>query len=145
MIDGRERPAFLNTLRGMAFNCHPLFYSIGIKGAWMGERPAELIFDRSKWKRLIYSIATIWHIPTGLRRTNADKRKAVKTLLKDEEWSQWSDREIARQCAVSNDMVSRYRRSLSENDSQPTKRKGADGRTIDTSNIGSTSNNSNNS
>jgi ParB-like chromosome segregation protein Spo0J len=31
----------------------------------------------------------------GLRRTNADKRRAVLTLLHDPEWRQWSDSEIA--------------------------------------------------
>src|SRR5262249_8043073 len=36
----------------------------------------------------------------GLSRTNADKRKAVACLLADAEWSQWSDREIARRCRV---------------------------------------------
>ena len=30
----------------------------------------------------------------GLRRTQADKRKSVETLLRDPEWSRWSDREI---------------------------------------------------
>jgi hypothetical protein len=39
------------------------------------------------------------------------------TLLNDEEWSKWSDREIARCCAVSNDFVSRMHRSLSLDDS----------------------------
>ncbi len=48
----------------------------------------------------------------GLRRTNVDKHKAVETLLRDEEWSQWSDREIARRCGVSNDFVSRLRKSI---------------------------------
>jgi hypothetical protein len=33
--------------------------------------------------------------PHGLRRTNADKRRAVVRLLEDTEWSQWADREIA--------------------------------------------------
>lgn len=88
----------------------------------------------TKRDAVLYSVSA--NSKHGLRRTNADKRKAVLTLLNDEEWSEWSDREIARHCEVSNDMVSRHRRSLSENDSQPTKRKGADGRTIDTSNIG---------
>jgi len=37
----------------------------------------------------------------GLRRTNADKRNAVLTLLGDEEWQQWSNAEIARRCQVS--------------------------------------------
>lgn len=36
----------------------------------------------------------------GLRRTFGDKRKAVLTMLEDEEWSQWSNCEIARQCKV---------------------------------------------
>jgi hypothetical protein len=48
----------------------------------------------------------------GVRRTNADKRRAVMLLLKDPEWSQWSDREIARRCAVATDTVSRYRKEL---------------------------------
>jgi hypothetical protein len=45
----------------------------------------------------------------GLRRTNADKRRAVETLLNDQEWSQWSDREIARRCGVGNRFVSDMR------------------------------------
>lgn len=45
----------------------------------------------------------------GLRRSNADKRKAVETLLKDEEWVGWSDREIGRQCAVDHKTVGRLR------------------------------------
>ncbi len=45
----------------------------------------------------------------GLRRTNEDKRRAVMTPLKDPEWSGWSDREIARQCAVSQPFVGKLR------------------------------------
>ena len=41
----------------------------------------------------------------GLRRTNADKRRAVMMLLNDPEWSQWSDREIGRRCNVSSMFV----------------------------------------
>jgi hypothetical protein len=41
----------------------------------------------------------------GLQRTNADKRKAVLTLLDDEEWRTWSAREIARRCGVSSTLV----------------------------------------
>src|SRR3979411_695781 len=39
--------------------------------------------------------------PQGLRRTNADKPRAVTILLDDEEWGSWSDGHIARQCGVS--------------------------------------------
>lgn len=55
----------------------------------------------------------------GLRRSNADKRRAVMTLLDDPEWSQWSDREIARRCAVSHEFVRKMRPSLSTVDSEP--------------------------
>lgn len=48
----------------------------------------------------------------GLRRTNADKRKAVMTMLEDFEWNTWSDREIARQCNVSGPFVASLRESL---------------------------------
>lgn len=60
----------------------------------------------------------------GLRRSNADKRAAVLTLLRDAEWCGWSDREIARRCGVSPDTVGRIRRelapSLSDSDSDDT-------------------------
>lgn len=39
-------------------------------------------------------------------------------LLTDPEWGQWSDREIARQCKVSNRFVSNLRHELSVNGSQ---------------------------
>ncbi|ODT71621.1 MAG: hypothetical protein ABS75_07315 [Pelagibacterium sp. SCN 63-23] len=81
----------------------------------------------------------------GLRRTNEDKRRAVMVLLGDNEWSQWSDREIARQCGVGRDlvgdvrrMVAGVRRSLSATDSEPrtyTTRHGTIA-TMDTARIG---------
>ena len=74
----------------------------------------------TKREAILYSVGA--NADHGLRRTNPDKRKAVLTVLEDEEWSQWSDREIARRCGVSHDMVNRARRSLSENDSEPTRR-----------------------
>ena len=45
----------------------------------------------------------------GQRRTNDDKRRAVQTMLDDAEWSRWSDREIARQCGVSDPFVGKLR------------------------------------
>lgn len=49
----------------------------------------------------------------GLRRSSADKRKAVTIMLRDQEWGQWNDSEIARQCAVSQDLVAAVRTELS--------------------------------
>jgi hypothetical protein len=50
----------------------------------------------------------------ALRRTNDDKRRAIETLLKDDEWGQWSDREIARRCSVSDKTVAIRREELLE-------------------------------
>ena len=51
----------------------------------------------------------------GLRRSNEDKRRAVEVLLRDAQWGQWSDREIARQCKVSHVFVGSVRKELSGN------------------------------
>lgn len=45
----------------------------------------------------------------GLRRTNEDKRRAVMTLLNDEEWSGWNNSEIARRCGVTDKTVAALR------------------------------------
>lgn len=49
----------------------------------------------------------------GVRRTNADKRKAVAIFLKDREWKLWSDEDIARACAVTGNTVARMRKKTS--------------------------------
>ena len=48
----------------------------------------------------------------GLRRTQADKRRAVKRLLRDEEWSKWSNRKIAEAAKVDHKTVANVRRDL---------------------------------
>jgi ParB-like nuclease domain len=45
----------------------------------------------------------------GVRRTPADKRRAVGILLARPEWAKWTDREIARQCNVSPTLVGKVR------------------------------------
>ncbi len=45
----------------------------------------------------------------GLRRSNDDKKRAVMCLLNDPEWSEWSDRAIAKRCNVSQPFVSKLR------------------------------------
>lgn len=70
---------------------------------------------------ILYSVGA--NATHGLRRSNEDKRKAVLIMLEDEEWSQWSDRQIAKQCGVGNEMVSRTRRSLCESHSESTSRR----------------------
>ncbi len=48
----------------------------------------------------------------GIRRTQADKRRAVERLLRDEEWSKWSNREIAKAAKVDHKTVGKIRREL---------------------------------
>lgn len=56
----------------------------------------------------------------GVRRSNADKRAAVLTLLNDESWGTWSDRKIARLCGVSQPFVSSLRKQTqSDNGYRP--------------------------
>ena len=62
---------------------------------------------------ILYSLSA--NSKHGLKRSNADKRKAVQTLLNDAEWCKWSSNEIAKRCAVGVDMVIALRNSsLSE-------------------------------
>lgn len=60
---------------------------------------------------VLYSVGA--NATHGLRRTNGDKRRSVETLLKDAEWSKWSNREIARKCAVDEWTVRKYKDELS--------------------------------
>lgn len=83
---------------------------------------------------VLYSVGA--NADHGDRRTNADKRRAVETLLRDEEWGGWSDREIAKRCKVSHNFVGTVRSELTVIGLQSTHRTGGDGRTINTANIG---------
>ncbi|QUY45723.1 streptomycin biosynthesis regulator [Acaryochloris marina] len=81
----------------------------------------------------------------GLRRTNADKRRAVERLLRDEEWSQWSDREIARRTFVSQPFVSKLRAELADDSANSesmirTVQRGGTTYEVDTTNIGQNAN-----
>jgi hypothetical protein len=54
----------------------------------------------------------------GLRRTNADKRKAILTVLEDPEWSALTLRKIGDLCGVSHEFVARVKRELSTVDNR---------------------------
>ena len=82
----------------------------------------------------------------GVYRTGQDKRDAVRKLLDDPEWSQWSNCEIARQAVVSEGLVRKIRAEDESSTSNRTKwgvnksssqkRKTKDGRTMNVSLIG---------
>lgn len=58
----------------------------------------------------------------GLQRTDEDKRRAVRRLLDDKEWSQWSDRAISRLAGVSHTLVAKMRQGEPEKCSRKVKR-----------------------
>lgn len=60
----------------------------------------------------------------GLRRTNADKRRAVEGALRHPVSSTWSDNKIAKHCGVSDKTVAAVRAAIFGNseDAQPTER-----------------------
>lgn len=57
----------------------------------------------------------------GLRRSNADKRKAVQGALKHPVSCKWSDRQIAKHCGVHHDTVGTARASLADSASDTQK------------------------
>ena len=61
---------------------------------------------------ILYSLSA--NSKHGLKRSNADKRKAVQTLLSDAEWSKWSSRDIAKHCSVGHPLVDEMRKSSLE-------------------------------
>ena len=113
--------------------------------AWKRTGRAEVpavIHQGDRRRAILHSLAA--NACHGLRRTNDDKRRAVTTLLEDDEWSQWSNREIARRCAVSDPFVAKMRGELSANGSQMTGertvQRGDTVYTQNTTNIGARSN-----
>lgn len=98
--------------------------------------PAE-VRQGTQRDAILYSVGA--NSTHGLRRSNADKRRAIERLLHDPEWVQWSDHEIARRTGTDHKTVGSVRANLAGTGEIPqsTIRKGADGRVIDTANIGS--------
>jgi hypothetical protein len=66
--------------------------------------------EGSQRDAILYSLGA--NASHGLRRSSADKRRAVEMMLKDSQWSQWSGREIAKQCGVDEKTVRNMRDEL---------------------------------
>ncbi len=74
-----------------------------------GNKIEAIIHSGDRRDAILHSVGA--NSKHGLRRTNEDKRHAVEILLRDPEWSQWSNREIARQADVSEFLVRSTRKA----------------------------------
>jgi len=103
---------------------------------------ACVIHQGSRRDAVLYSVGANADHKPALPRSQEDKRRAVMTLLNDPEWNTWSDREIARQCKVSDRTVNRLRQSICDNDADTKLNKerkaqrGGKTYTVNTTNIG---------
>ncbi|ABW33055.1 ParB N-terminal domain-containing protein [Acaryochloris marina] len=76
----------------------------------------EIITEKKLGSRrdaILYAVGA--NATYGLQRSNDDKRKVIKKMLSDHQWCQWSNREIARRCKVSYEMVRNIRNELPDN------------------------------
>lgn len=111
MIEGKQFPpitAFFDGLEYYVVDGYHRCYAS--KRAGIKEMTVQ-VMSGSLRDAILYSAGV--NFDHGLPRTNEDKRKIVMKFLDDLEWSEWSDREIARQCNVSAMTVGRIRKSLS--------------------------------
>lgn len=66
----------------------------------------------------------------GMRRTSVDRRRSVLAMLRDPEWSKWSDREIGKRCAVDGKTVAKIRREITSAEIPQTRTFERNGKTI---------------
>jgi hypothetical protein len=94
---------------------------LGYQRAGRDEVPSRV---RSGTQRdaILHSVAA--NAKHGLKRSNADKRHAIEIMLDDPEWSQWTERQMAKACNVSHTLVAnikreRYSTTVDEQDADP--------------------------
>lgn len=70
------------------------------------------VIDGTKREAVLYSLGV--NNSHGIRLTNADKRKAVLTMLDDDEWKYWTDLAISKHCKVTQPFVSKIRKEIND-------------------------------
>ena len=110
MLEGDTFPPIVVFFDGSSYWLADGFHRyFGADHAGMTEIQAEVLHGTQQDAQLFSFSVNAAH---GLRRTNADKRKAVMGALQHPVSGQWSDRQIAKHCGVSHPFVSSVRSSL---------------------------------
>jgi hypothetical protein len=111
LVDGHEFPPVVVFFDGADYWLADGFHRMRAhERAWREEIVAD-VREGSLRDAILYAVGA--NAAHGIRRTNKCKKNAVLTLLRDAEWSQWTDSEIARRCAVHQTTVMRHRHEIS--------------------------------
>lgn len=110
MTGGAEFPPIVVFFDGEGYWPGDGFHRLA--AAAQAERESILADVREGGKREALLFAVGANANHGLRRTAADKRRSVLAMLRDPEWSKWSDREIGKRCAVDHKTVAKVRAEL---------------------------------
>jgi len=111
LADGATFPPVTVFYDGEAYHLADGFHRLEAhKLANLTEIDAEILEGDARAAKLHAASANAAH---GLPRTQADKRKAILTLLTDPEWKKWSDREIGKRTHTDHKTVAKLRRELS--------------------------------
>lgn len=135
MRQGAEFPPVTVFFDGQEYWLADGFHRVNAKKSTGAKEVTAVIHSGSLRDAILHSVGA--NAAHGLRRTNADKQRAVERMLRDDTWRLWSNREIARRCGVHHQLVGNLRKKLySLDDPSSQYRIGADGRIINTTNIG---------
>lgn len=93
---------------------------------------AAIVYQGTLRDALLHAVGA--NATHGLRRSKEDKRRAVRALLADPEWIQWTDQALARHAKVCGVFVAKQRQILVVE--KPDVRRGIDGKMRNTSNMG---------
>lgn len=107
------------------------------------EAIACVIYQGSRRDAVLYSVGANADHKPALPRSKEDKRRAVMTLLCDQEWQEWSNTQIAKACRVDEKTVRNIRKTLtseirSDDSTRTYKTKHGTVAKMNTANIGKT-------
>ena len=128
MADGAEFPPVVAFYDGKYYWLADGFHRVAAEIKAGHEKVAVDVRQGDRRAAILFSVGA--NASHGLRRTNADKRRAVMVLLGDEEWRAKSARWIAEKCGVSDRFVDKMKSDATANGSQlPKETLGKDGKT----------------